>query len=375
MRYMLFTLTSTLILLTMLPASYILAHEGPHVTVQPGETLSEIALRNGADVATLRSLNNLNNADEIHSGRLLALPVGDVEDTASVSAYQPNATSRAVTSRIVEYEAFKEVPTHVVQHGDTLAKIAQQHGNNLAQLLEINQISPAQQLYEGQTLRLPSNPQNQPVDQRREHIVKAGEHLGTIAIKYGLSTDALARYNGLVNPSLITPGQRLLIGETATSAFGTQASLQPLAPFIGEPPTLEKWIDVDLGEQTVVAYQGVMPVKKFTISSGLPNTPTVTGEFRIWAKTPMQDMYGGNRAAGDYYYLEDVQWVQYFFEDYAFHGTYWHNNFGQPMSRGCVNMRNEDAKWLFEWASPPNATSGWFLSDAGNPGTLVVVHD
>lgn len=133
------------------------------------------------------------------------------------------------------------------------------------------------------------------------------------------------------------------------SASDDQASTEPLAPLMEDPPTTGKWIDVDLSNQTIVAYQGAAPVNMFIMSSGLPNTPTVTGEFRIWAKTPIQDMYGGNRAAGDYYYLEDVQWVQYFHEDYAFHGTYWHNNFGQPMSRSCVNMGNEDAKWLFEW--------------------------
>ena len=65
-----------------------------------------------------------------------------------------------------------------------------------------------------------------------------------------------------------------------------------------------------------------------THSSDCWATPTVTGTFRIWAKTPVQDMYGGNRAAGDYYFLEDVDSVQYFFEDYGFHGTYWHENFG-----------------------------------------------
>jgi lipoprotein-anchoring transpeptidase ErfK/SrfK len=132
---------------------------------------------------------------------------------------------------------------------------------------------------------------------------------------------------------------------------------------------------VDLSEQRVVAYEGMMPVNAFLISSGLPDTPTVTGSFRIWAKTPIQDMYGGNRAAGDYYFLKDVQWVQYFFEDYAFHGTYWHNNFGRPMSRGCINMRNEDAKWLFDWASPAVHHDGWMASSASNPGTVVVVHE
>ena len=117
---------------------------------------------------------------------------------------------------------------------------------------------------------------------------------------------------------------------------------------------------------------------EFTVSTGKQATPTVTGTFRIWAKTAVQDMYGGNRAAGDFYFLEDVQWVQYFHEDYGFHGADWHDNFGQPMSRGCVNMRNEDAGWLYEWAGPDGASmdkNGWVVIDAAHPGTLVVVHE
>ena len=132
---------------------------------------------------------------------------------------------------------------------------------------------------------------------------------------------------------------------------------------------------MDLSEQRAYAYEGAERVKEFIVSTGLPGTPTVTGEFRMWARTPMQDMSGGNRAAGNYYYLKDVQWVQYFYEAYGFHGTYWHNNFGRPMSRGCVNMTNDDAKWLFDWAFPQwDETPGWFRPTAEN-ATLVIVHD
>lgn len=89
----------------------------------------------------------------------------------------------------------------------------------------------------------------------------------------------------------------------------------------------------------------------------------------------MQDMSGGNRAAGNYYYLEDVPWVQYFYADYAFHGTTWHANFGRPASRGCINMSPADAEWLFRWAAPEAEGAGWLFSDGDNPGTLVVVHE
>jgi lipoprotein-anchoring transpeptidase ErfK/SrfK len=137
------------------------------------------------------------------------------------------------------------------------------------------------------------------------------------------------------------------------------------------PTTTEKWIDVDLSEQRVVAYEGRDPVRAFIVSSGLPRTPTVTGEFRIRMKVRSQTMSGPG------YYLPNVEWVQYFYEDYAFHGTYWHNNFGQPMSRGCVNMTNEDAQWLFDWASPTFEDDGptWQRPSEEHPGTLVVVHE
>ncbi|MBK8045857.1 MAG: L,D-transpeptidase [Anaerolineales bacterium] len=139
-------------------------------------------------------------------------------------------------------------------------------------------------------------------------------------------------------------------------------------------PPEGKWISVDLDHQRVWAWEGNKLVKDFWISSGKARTPTVTGVFRIWAKVPSQTMEGGSRAAGDYYNLPGVQWVQYFYQDYSFHAAYWHNNFGTPMSHGCVNMRTEDAKWLYEWTDPQFDDSKWHVLDAKQPGALVVVY-
>ena len=141
------------------------------------------------------------------------------------------------------------------------------------------------------------------------------------------------------------------------------------------PTSTERWIEVDLSEQLAVAYEGTQPVKAFVISSGVGRTPTVTGTFRIWAKIAKQDMSGGSRAAGTYYHLKDVPDVMFFHRGYGFHGTYWHNNFGTPMSRGCVNMTKEDAKWLFEWSSPTVYGDDYLFSTSANPGTLVLVHE
>jgi hypothetical protein len=115
----------------------------------------------------------------------------------------------------------------------------------------------------------------------------------------------------------------------------------------------DRWIDVDLSEQRVTAYEGQTPVKSYLVSTGLPGTPTPEGQFRIWIKFRYDDMEGAD------YFLEDVPWVMYFYQGYGFHGVWWHANWGHPMSHGCVNQPNEMAEWLFNFAEV---------------GTLVNVH-
>jgi lipoprotein-anchoring transpeptidase ErfK/SrfK len=112
-----------------------------------------------------------------------------------------------------------------------------------------------------------------------------------------------------------------------------------------QPMDDDRWIDVNLSQQQIYIYERDALVNTFIVSTGLPDTPTVTGEYRIYVKVPIQDMSGPG------YYLPDVPWVMYFYDEYGFHGTYWHNNFGTPMSRGCVNLRVDDAAWLYDWAS------------------------
>lgn len=143
----------------------------------------------------------------------------------------------------------------------------------------------------------------------------------------------------------------------------------PLPTFVSDPSTTsglsrplglapnERWIDVSLDNQMLVAYEGNTPVFESLVSTGRSKYPTVTGQFRIWLRLPKQDM-NGFRLGYDYD-LKGVPYVQYFYEDYALHGTYWHNNFGAPMSHGCVNLPTPAAEWLFEWATQ---------------GTLVNIH-
>jgi lipoprotein-anchoring transpeptidase ErfK/SrfK len=110
----------------------------------------------------------------------------------------------------------------------------------------------------------------------------------------------------------------------------------------------EKWIDVDLSEQHLTAYEGSVPVFQSLVSTGTAAHPTVTGQFRIWLRFQSQDMDGYR--LGFNYYLRNVPYVQYFYQDYALHGTFWHNNFGTPMSHGCVNLPTPAAEWLFFWS-------------------------
>jgi lipoprotein-anchoring transpeptidase ErfK/SrfK len=107
----------------------------------------------------------------------------------------------------------------------------------------------------------------------------------------------------------------------------------------------ERWFDINLSTQRMYAYDGDKLIKTFVVSTGLPGTPTVTGRFRIYVK------YTATLMAGPGYYLPNVPWTMYFYSGYGIHGTYWHNNFGYPMSHGCVNMRNADAEWAFNFAS------------------------
>jgi lipoprotein-anchoring transpeptidase ErfK/SrfK len=136
---------------------------------------------------------------------------------------------------------------------------------------------------------------------------------------------------------------------------------EEIAPISPDLPYEAKRIEVSLERQYLTAYEENIPVFGAKISSGLPGqivpsgTQTPTGQYHVTSKTPSKHM-GSIRASGapDSYILPGVPWTIFFiFETgVAFHGTFWHNNFGVPMSHGCINMRNEDARWLFRWVTP-----------------------
>ncbi len=142
-----------------------------------------------------------------------------------------------------------------------------------------------------------------------------------------------------------------LLADTPTSAY-VPPTAAPTSAVANDPqPSYPaegngvRWIDVDLTNQMVYAYEGDVIVNSFVVSTGTAYTPTVTGKFKIWIKLKKTNMSGPG------YYLADVPYTMYFYKGYGLHGTYWHNNFGTPMSHGCVNLSIPDAEWLYYWAS------------------------
>jgi lipoprotein-anchoring transpeptidase ErfK/SrfK len=155
----------------------------------------------------------------------------------------------------------------------------------------------------------------------------------------------------------------------------------PLAPDV---PAENKHIDVDVTKQLVTAYEGDTPVftarvatgATFRLSNGtMQYFRTIPGEHRIYSKTPSQHMVGGTAGDTDYYDLPGIGWCSYFTASgIAFHGTYWHNDYGKPRSHGCVNMLPEDAKWIFRWTLPTFPYSERTIRTAkATDGTLVKV--
>lgn len=156
--------------------------------------------------------------------------------------------------------------------------------------------------------------------------------------------------------------------------------ISPLSPDV---PAHLKRIEISLQRQTVTAYEDDQVVFDTKVSTGIPGkdppegTNTPRGRWNIYSKMPTKHM--GDiilTGAPDVYTLPGVPWTAFFQNTgVAFHGAYWHNNFGVPMSHGCVNMRPADAKWIFRWSTPvwpPPEDDARFWERTGH-GTLVIV--
>jgi hypothetical protein len=140
----------------------------------------------------------------------------------------------------------------------------------------------------------------------------------------------------------------------------------------------ERWIDVSLAKQMLVAYEGVRPVYVTMVSTGRKGSKeepydTPTGRWRIYSKHISTTM-DGNSASDGNYSIQDVPWTMFFFGSYALHGAFWHRGFGAVRSHGCVNLGPSDARWLFQWTTPflPEGWHGVNATDESLGSTVIV---
>lgn len=324
-------------------------------TVQFGDTLSEIALEFGTTTEALSRANGLSN-NTIYAGQVLVIvPPGSQAPTPRPPTNPPPQANPG---------------TYVVQSGDNIITLASRFGLTPEALAAANGISPTSFLYIGQVLTIPGrNQQPAPTATRPpllptstpvpppptatapvpgrpvQYTVQEGDNLSTIADDFDTTVEALRELNNLPDGDFLRVGQVLTIvkaSEPNNTPVPAQSSSVPLGKFG------PKWVDIAIGSQTLVAYEGQTPVYTAKISTGNTRRPTVEGTYRIYAKYSTQNMQGGTGA--EYYYLPNVPYVMYFYSAYALHGATWHNSFGQPVSQGNVHISEEAARWMFDWA-------------------------
>ena len=144
------------------------------------------------------------------------------------------------------------------------------------------------------------------------HVVGDGDTLAMIAQSYGMTLNQIMMLNGLPNPNFVWTGQRLRVQLAPTPAEAMSAA--------GAPANGRRWIEINLTEQTLTAWQGDVAILHTYVSTGKASTPTVPGQFQIYNKLDSQHM------SGDDYDLPGVPWVMYYYDEFAIHGAYWHAN-------------------------------------------------
>jgi hypothetical protein len=136
----------------------------------------------------------------------------------------------------------------------------------------------------------------------------------------------------------------------------------------------ERWLDIDLDTQVLVAYEGDLPVYATMVSTGAKDTPTETGVYRVWNKRNESDMKG--LSGEDPYSVATVPWTQYYSPErgLALHTAYWHDKFGTQRSHGCTNLSPQDARWLY-FFTDPQVPPGWSMAAGAveAPGSVVRV--
>jgi lipoprotein-anchoring transpeptidase ErfK/SrfK len=178
----------------------------------------------------------------------------------------------------------------------------------------------------------------------------------------------------------INPAERTAIFENKKITVPDDVFKDIKIPVLGVTNN-ERWIEVDLSEQKLKAWEGDTLYLESLVSTGLPWWPTPTGEFRIWAKARAIKMEGGEGKY--YYYLPNVPYVMFFenektpgWRGYGLHGTYWHNDFGRVHSHGCINLPTPIAQKLYWWTAPNVIEGkGFIKATVDNPGTKIIIHD
>lgn len=343
--------------------------------VRHGETLGAIAEAYGLSLHDLKAANNIWTWI-IYVGQELVIPGAPQAPTDA-----PNTTDAANATTMIEEPAAPSTPapapappqearTHTVQRGETLFRIAQNYGVSLDALVRANGIADATKIHSGLVLRISdlerfvppapapaataANPAqaSRPIytGSRTQYTVQPGDFLSRIGAKFGMNWLAIRDINAISNPDNLHVGMLLQIPTKAeaekygpiviTNYSRFHSSNDHPGPKIG----VGKEIVVVLNTQTAYAYENGQLMRRALMSSGMPDTPTVQGDFKVRTKVRSQ------RMSGDDYDLDNVEWVMYFKWEYAIHGAWWHNNFGEPMSHGCVNMTNADAKWFYDFA-------------------------
>lgn len=313
--------------------------------VQAGETLASIANRYGLTTEQLAQINNIANPNRILRGQTLTVFTAPPADNATPVSAAPVEAALPTSAEIVP------AVMHEVTYGDTLVGIANRYGVTVDQIMQLNNLENPNRIFRGQRLVISAG--SLPVSDAGgggavsgiTYIVQPGDQLAAVAQRFGVSWPAIVRANNIADPNLIQAGQTLII-PTAGSIADLGLINAPAALVTAPQPTVlvGKQIIVDLSDSRIYAYEDGKLVRNALASMGKPATPTVRGSFTVQRKYESQTMTGPG------YYLPGVPWILYFYAGYAIHGTYWHNNFGQPMSHGCVNLPPEEAKWFYDFA-------------------------
>ncbi len=339
------------------------AAAGSGYTVQAGDNLSDIAARYGVNVDALAQANSISNPNLLFSGQKLTIPgrdappakgsptKGDAAPTAAPAAPAPPTLIPAPPSF--------DAPT------PTRRPAPPAGAGSPAGATPTLQVAPTAAPQKEKVVPAVAAP-----GKLLKYVVQPGDQLYGIAAANSTTVDAIVARNNLKDPNTISAGQtlELLVGDLISKPAANAALPSPTpmsmsktvtkpgstrAPAAIDKNVPDKWIDVNISTQSLTAYEGNTPVFSTLVSSGVSWHPTVIGTYKIYAKYTADDMSGGQGA--EYYYLPAVPYTMYFYGGYALHGTYWHHNFGHPMSHGCVNLPTDAAKWIFNWA--PMGTS------------------